>query len=90
MTWGFWFPAVLLQIENWNQKSQVTEQGYICTYSDEYQMVHFVVFLQFLLYYYYYCKQNRKKFCIIDGYFCCLSVAEHNWCVFVQSCINII
>ena len=28
MTLGLWFPAVLRQIENWNQKSQVTGEGF--------------------------------------------------------------
>ena len=32
MTLGFLFPALLYQTENWNQKSQVTGQGYIITY----------------------------------------------------------
>ena len=31
VTQGSWFPTVLFQIENWNQKSQVTGQGYIYT-----------------------------------------------------------
>ena len=29
MTSGFWFPAVLCHIENWNQKTEVTGQDYI-------------------------------------------------------------
>ena len=33
MTLGFWFPAVLPQIESWNQKSKITGQGYsVCSY----------------------------------------------------------
>ena len=33
MTRVFRFPAVLCQIENWNQKSKVTQQGYKYTYT---------------------------------------------------------
>ena len=31
-----WFLAVLCQIENWNQKSQVTRPGYIYTYKNSF------------------------------------------------------
>ena len=32
MTWGFWFHSALRQMENWNQKSQITGKNYIYTF----------------------------------------------------------